>query len=122
MKEILVFGNPLVKEDNLAIEIAKELKIPDVKFVICDSFSDILNYNKKEITILDIIENIDKVIIFKDIEKLKINKFTAHDFDLAFNLKLMKKMGKINNITIIGIPQKGDKEKIKKEIIRFINK
>lgn len=122
MKEILVFGNPFVKEDSLAIELAKEIKIPGVKFVICDSFSDILDYDKKKVIILDVIKNINKVIIIKDIKKIKFNNsLTAHDFDLAFNLKLMKKLGKIEDITIIGIPQRGDKEKIKKNITRIIN-
>lgn len=100
----------------MAIEISEKLKIPGFEFIKCESFNDI-DLNEKNLTILDVVEGIDKPILIKDIDKLRINKsVTAHDFDLAFNLKLMKAMGKIEDVKIIGIPQKGGKAEIFKEI------
>lgn len=116
MKTILVFGNPLVEEDNLAVETAKELKIPGYGFKLCNSLSDVLS-QKGDLIILDVVENLKKTTLIKDIDQIKPSKsLTAHDFDLGFNLKLMKTLGKIKEVKIIGIPQKGDKEKIKKDI------
>ena len=121
MKTILAFGNPLVKEDSLAIEIAKDLQIPGYEFKICSSINDLLNFKGSELIILDVIENIKKTALIKNIVEIKLNKsVTAHDFDLAFNLKLMKSLGKINKIKIIGIPQKGNKEEIKNGIRTFL--
>ena len=31
-----------------------------------------------------------------------------HDFDLAFQLRYLKKLGKLGEITIVGIPQEGE--------------
>jgi len=121
MTTVLCFGNEFLKEDSLAKEIADEIKVKDVSFVKCDSLNNIIECKDKDIFILDVVEDINKVIQIKDINQLKENKlFSLHDFDLGFFLKLMKTMGKIKNINIIGIPQKGKKEAIKKEIINII--
>jgi hypothetical protein len=32
----------------------------------------------------------------------------VHDFDLAFQLRYLKKLGKLGEVTIIGIPQEGE--------------
>ena len=120
MKTVLCFGNEFLKEDSLAKELADELKIPNVKFIKCDSMNDILE-TKGDIIIMDVVKGIDKPIIINDINQLKTNKlYSLHDFDLGFFLKLMKETGKIKSINIIGIPQKGDKEEIKEEIKELI--
>jgi len=44
---------------------------------------------------------------FSDIDKIELSpQVSLHDFDLGLNLKLMKKLGKIQKATIIGIPPK----------------
>lgn len=117
MKKVLVFGNPLIEKDNLAIKISEELSIPGVEFIKCESFSSLLNFKGEELIILDVVENLKKTALIKDIDRINLNKsLTTHDFDLGFNLKLMKILGKIKRFKVIGIPQKGDKEKIKRDI------
>ena len=32
----------------------------------------------------------------------------AHDFDLPFQLRYLKKLGKLGTVTVIGIPQEGE--------------
>ncbi len=120
MKTILCFGNEFIKQDSLAKELADELTIPNHKFIKCNSPNELLNI-KGDIIIMDVVKGIDKVIIIKDLDQLKTNKlYSLHDFDLAFFLKLMKETGKISSIKIIGIPQKGNKEKIKQQIKKLI--
>ena len=120
--KIYCFGNEFLENDSLAKEIADEIKIDGVNFLKCDSPTDIV-LEEKEIIILDVVESIDKTIIIDDINQLKDNKiYSLHDFDLSFFLQLMKKTNQINKVRIIGIPMKGNKENIKEDIIKIINK
>ena len=124
MVTVLCFGNEFLKEDCLAKKIADEIKLEGFEFIKTDNVDDILNYaNSDELYIMDVVENIKKTILIKNIDDLKSSKIcTLHDFDLGFYLKLMKEIGKIKEIRIIGIPQEGDAEKIKKEVRDMLKK
>jgi Ni,Fe-hydrogenase maturation factor len=104
--KVLVFGNPLLKQDSIPIKLLPKLKqkFPNIEFKEIDPTED-LDKQGKNLIILDTVQNIDKVTIINDIEKLHTNKiYSMHDFDLALNLKLLKKLNKINSVKIIGIP------------------
>jgi len=118
MITVLCFGNPYVDEDNLAVEIAQEIKIDGVEFKILQNPDDILNYKDQDkLFILDVFRNLDDLIVVKDINKLEENKiFSLHDFDLGFFLKLMKQTGQLKETIIIGIPNGGDKFLLKEKI------
>lgn len=121
--KILVFGNPEIKEDSLATEIAEEVKIKGYEFITCNNPDDILFYSDEDLYIMDVVKDIDEVKIIDNIEMLKKSGFVSlHDFDVAYFLKLLKKLNKIDKIKIIGLPQKGNKEKIKKRIIKVLSK
>lgn len=110
--KLLVFGNEMIEEDRLAIEIARSM---DHEFILCEDPTQIMEH--KDAVILDVVENLDKVILIDDIDQLRAHSlYSLHDFDLGFFLKLMGNAKLIENIQIIGIPQKGDKKKIKQEI------
>ena len=121
---ILAFGNELIEQDNLAVKISKELKLENADVERCYSVNDLFKYqNYENIFILDVVRNLNKVTLIEDINKIKTHKlYSLHDFDLGFFLKLMKQLGKLKEIKIIGIPQKGDKEIIKKEIKEILKK
>ena len=118
MIPVLCFGNPYMGEDNIAVELARELNIKGYEFRILTNPDDILLYKDQEtIIILDVFNNIDDVIVVRDVDELKRNRiYSMHDFDLGFFLKLMKNAGKLKNIVIIGIPQEGHREDIKQKI------
>ncbi len=119
---LLVFGNEFLKDDNFAIKISKEIKLPNTDIIRCYSVDDMFKvqgYDK--VFILDVIKNIKEVTLITDLDKIKDKKlFSMHDFDLGFNLKLLKEVNQIKDINIIGIPQEGDKESIKKEIKKIV--
>ena len=122
MITVLCFGNEFLKEDSLAKELADEITIEGVKFIKCNSPDEILDKDLDKVVILDVVKDLDKVILFDDIDKIKERKlYSMHDFDLGFFLKLMKKTKQITTIKIIGIPQNGEKDSIKKEIIKSLN-
>jgi len=118
---VLAFGNEYVKEDSLAIEISKELKLDNIEVKRCHSVDDLYNYQDYErIFILDVVKDIEKTMLITDIDRIKGHKlYSLHDFDLGFFLKLMKELGMLKEIKIIGIPQEGDKETIKEDIIKL---
>ncbi len=115
--KILVLGNEFIEEDSFAKEIAKSLseqhKIIDIKdsFQFLDEIQNKEPENSKEIIIIDVVQNLKEVKLLK-IEDLSENKIlSAHDMDASFFLQLLNP-----DVKIIGIPQKGDKERILKEI------
>jgi Ni,Fe-hydrogenase maturation factor len=110
------FGNPLVKKDSLPLELIPDLReeFPKIEFIEAGDPEDIVG--KKEVNIIDTADNIDRVreIDLGDIKEHKC--CSLHDFDLAMTLKLMKKMGKLKSLKIIGIPPSYSKKQAMKEL------
>jgi Ni,Fe-hydrogenase maturation factor len=122
-KIIHIFGNPLLDFDNLPLKLAPKLEklFPEIDFVITDP-SENLEPIDGELIIIDTIEGIEKVTVIDDIEKLETGKiFSLHDFDLAFNLKLLQKIGKLKRVKIFGVPMDGDEKEILEQLGKIIN-
>lgn len=110
--KIYVFGNQDVPEDNQAYEYAREIQqnLPQVEFVFIKPNQDLPFAGEKDVVIMDVVAGIEEVRLLTgtDLEKLKLPpRTTVHDFDLGFQLKLLKKLGKIGNVKILGIPMTG---------------
>lgn len=121
-KTIHIFGNPLLDFDNLPLKLAPKLKklFPEIDFVITDP-SENINPIDDELIIIDTVEGIEKVILIDDIRKLETGKiYSLHDFDLAFNLKLLQKIGKLKSVKIFGVPMNGDEEEILEQLEKLI--
>ncbi|MCX6766494.1 MAG: hypothetical protein NT170_01790 [Candidatus Moranbacteria bacterium] len=121
-KTIHIFGNPLLDFDNLPLKLAPKLRkiFPEIDFVVVDPNENLKPINK-ELIIIDTVDGIKKVTLLDDLEKLKTDKiFSLHDFDLAFNLKLLQKIGKLKRVKIFGVPMKGDEREILDELVKLI--
>lgn len=58
-----------------------------------------------------------------DIDKIESSpNVSMHDFDLGFQLKLMKKLGKIDKVTIIGVPQNINESQVLEQIKQTLGK
>jgi len=116
---VLVFGNPYLEYDSLAVNIAKELE-DSADFVICSSPEQIME--EKFDYIMDVVEGIDEVKVFDNLKLLNPHRmFSLHDFDVTFFLGLMEKLGKVDKVKIIGIPMEMDKNKAKEKILEIIH-
>ncbi|PLX27964.1 hypothetical protein C0583_01870 [Candidatus Parcubacteria bacterium] len=117
-------GNPLMKEDSLPFELVPMLEKhfqEKIKFVHHDPNDNLPVLNR--IFILDVVINTIDVITIENEKQLETESiYSAHDWDLAFNLKLLLKMNKLKSFFIIGIPPSGDVDKIKKDVIAIIDK
>lgn len=103
---IHIFGNPLLPFDNLPIKLSPKLKkrFPNIDFIIQDP-NENLKPKNKELIIIDTVLGVKKVTVINDIDKIQLEKtYSAHDFDLGFNLKLLQKIGELKKVAIFGIP------------------
>jgi Ni,Fe-hydrogenase maturation factor len=110
---IYIFGNQDYKDDSLAIILSEKFKnkFKQINFIRVLPNEDLPFIDEKNVIILDTVLGIDKIteIKNKDLDKLILSKsLTVHDFDLGFQLKYLQKLGKIGNVTIIGIPMNRD--------------
>jgi len=111
--KILVFGNVLVEEDNLSIRILPKLRqlFPDVEFLHVDPTESLETHGENLIAI-DVVHGINKPTIITDPRTLILpNVNSMHDFDLAYNLKLLISVEKIKSIKIYGLPHDMSEEK-----------
>lgn len=124
MNTVLCFGNPHIKGDSIAIELAKELKVINFEFIISMYPDEIYNYkNVDEIYLMDVVKGLDKVTLITDLNQLKIKQpISLHDFDLGFVLKLMKATGQLKSIKIIGLPLGVNKEEIKSQVEELLSR
>lgn len=115
--QILFFGNPLIEKDALILKIIPRLreKFFEIEFLETDPTED-LTKSGRNLKIIDVVEGINEVRLLslnnlKNFDKLIINNvFSMHDFDLGYNLKLLKKLNLINSVKIICIPINMDEE------------
>jgi len=113
MKNILIFGNPLVESDSLAVKLIPKLKniFPQINFIHLDPTENLEDYGENLIMI-DVVQNIKEPIIITDLKKLKLPIVNSmHDFDLGYNLKLLVEFNKIKSVKIYGLPSDMQEEK-----------
>ena len=119
--KIYIFGNPLIKEDSLPLKLVDKLKkeFPSIKFSEFDTVEDL--ELEKELNIIDTVKGIKKVELIEDIDKIITDKiYSMHDFDLGYNLKLLKKMKMIGKVRIFGIPSNISEKEAFKQLCKLI--
>jgi len=124
IKTIYIFGNPLLDFDSLPVKLLPELKkkFPEYDFIIADP-NENLKPKNKELIIIDTVVGTDKVIVFDNIDKIQNSpRYSMHDFDLGFNLKLLKKIGALEKATIFGVPAKIKKQAALKQLIFLLKR
>ena len=110
--KVYVFGNEYVAEDKRAIEVAREMEstTAGISFVFVNPNEDVPFVDERRVVILDTVEGIQEVTLVEGdrIDGLILSpRGSVHDFDLAFQLRYLKKLNRLGEVTIIGIPQAG---------------
>ncbi|MFH1290717.1 MAG: hypothetical protein ABIH92_04895 [Nanoarchaeota archaeon] len=111
MKTIYILGNPSFESDSLPVKLLPKLQssLPEFKFIHLDPTENLPE--EEHLILIDTILNLKEIKVLTNIDKIQSSpNVSMHDFDLGFQLKLMKKLGKIDKVTIIGVPDKGDEE------------
>ena len=121
-KNVYVLGNPLVDIDNLPIKLLPKLQkhFPGFSFIHFDPTEE-LPVNNKELIFIDTVLGLKKVTRFNGLNHWTISpRVGVHDFDLPINLHLMQKLGKIKKVVIIGIPEKGNQQRILAQVSHYL--
>src|SRR5215203_966654 len=110
--KVYVFGNEDVSEDSRAIEAVEKLDhaIAGVSFVFVKPNEDVPFVNESYVVILDTVDGIRDVALIEGDETdalILSPRGSVHDFDLAFQLRYLRKLDKLGDVTIIGVPQEG---------------
>jgi len=103
--KISVFGNFDLKEDNAAIKSIPWLKkkYPGVEIKIEDPVEGLKPVD--DWIIVDACAGINKITVFEDLDKFEsLRRVSVHDYEVAMELKLLKKLGKIKKLKIIAVP------------------
>lgn len=107
---VWVFGNPDIAIDSLAVKTAEKLqgKLPGVVFNLVKPGEDLPLPGGEQMVIMDVIDGINEVCVLKNPIDILVSppRNTVHDFDLGFQLKYLQKLGKLDAVTIIGLPMK----------------
>lgn len=109
--KIFVFGNKDSSFDRAAFSVARKMRkvFPKLEFTEVGTNLDLPFKPGPPVVIMDAVEGINRVELISnsDLGRL-INKrsLSVHDFDLGFQLKYLKKLGKLGDVRIIGIPMK----------------
>ncbi len=124
--KIYVFGNPLVKEDSIPLKLLPDLKksFPKIEFIITDPNENFPPKDENNLVILDTVIGIKKPLILNlnDFDSKKNTPVSPHDYDLLFHLLLLRKLGKIRTVKIIGLPINFNRKKYLTDILILINK
>lgn len=118
---IYVLGTPLLKQDSLPLKLLPKLKtlFKNISFIHLDPTENIPE--EDHLILIDTVLDTDQIKIIKDINRIQSSpNYSLHDFDLSFNLKLMKKLNKIDKVTIIGLPFSIKEESALKELKKII--
>jgi len=109
---IYVFGNEDVQKDNIALKVSQALRgvIGGVRFVCVKPNEDLPFSEGENVVIMDAVYGLTSVALLSldDPDSLTLPPRTStHDFDLGFQLKYLKKLGRIGKVKLIGLPMKG---------------
>jgi hypothetical protein len=110
MKQQIVYivGNPAVRRDNVPFRILPQLRrvFPSVDFREADPNENFVP--EEGSIIIDSVEGIDAVQSFDSLDDFAAHHtVSGHDYDLAFHLRVLQKLHKINSVTILGVPVRG---------------
>lgn len=112
-KTVFYSGNIILGCDNKPHLLIPHLKkkFPQIGFLHYDPTEELPENFSGKFILIDTVTGISKVTVFSNLNKFSPSpRVTLHDYDVLLNLKLMMKLKKIKEVTVIGIPQKGNLE------------
>jgi len=73
--------------------------------------------------LMDVVKGLEEVKIIENFDSIETKKiFSLHDYDLSYEIKLLKKIGKIKKVFLIGIPFGKSEKEIEPQIHLILRK
>jgi Ni,Fe-hydrogenase maturation factor len=109
---IFVFGNPDLPVDALPVRLVSKLKakFPRHEFFVKDPNEE---WDVPEkLMVIDTVKGINEVKQFNSLDSFtSAPRVSMHDFDALTQLRFLQKLGKLKEVTIIGVPPEMDEQK-----------
>ncbi len=122
---IYVFGNSFVPGDSTALILYPQLqkKFSSVSFIPVDPNENFPPQCERNIIILDTVQSLHEVSLFDfdDLADVDKSPVSPHDYDILLHLLLLKKTGRIDRVTIIGLPYRVKKKIALKKVEHIIS-
>lgn len=121
LRKVVCFGNELLEEDRLAIDVGRQLKaeLPCFEFLFARNPETLLNYeNEKQVFVLDVVRGISEARFVEKSELKGKSIFSGHDYDLGTFLLLSN----LKNVKIIGLPAGMKLAQAKKQAKQLLEK
>jgi hypothetical protein len=119
---IYIVGNEVVEEDRFPLLIVKKLQkeFPHHTFEEVDPNENFIP--EEGSIIIDTVEGIAAVTWFDTLDAfVQTRSITPHDYDLGFHLLFLRKLHKISEVRILGVPKKGKYEKTLRDVTDAIH-
>ncbi len=103
---VYILGNPLLPSDFMPLKMIGQLQkaFPDIEFKELDPSEELPD--EKVLVFIDTTEGNDDVRVLEDLDRIcEEPRYSLHDFGLGTHLKLMRKLGKLEKVAVICIPQ-----------------
>ncbi|OIO51841.1 hypothetical protein COY93_01640 [Candidatus Uhrbacteria bacterium CG_4_10_14_0_8_um_filter_58_22] len=103
--DILVFGSSAYEPDSLPLKILPNLRrrLPDDRFLALDPNEEW--EVSGDLTVIDTVINLTEPTIFRSLDAFRTSpRCSTHDFDALAQLRLLSKLGRIGQVTVIGLP------------------
>ena len=116
---IFIFGNEDLEMDSLPVKMLPELKenFPQHEFIFQDPNEE---WDLDEpFFVIDTVEGLPEPHTFNGVDAFEDTpKLSMHDFDALSNLRFLKKLGKLPEVKVIGLPVEISKQRA----LKFISK
>lgn len=122
-RTVYVLGNPILKQDAIPVKLLPILRkqFPNIQFVQWDPTEGLPTLTDEHLIILDSVIGLKAVTVFSDLKHFALTpRVSAHDYDLTIDLGILKKLGKLPPLTLIGIPAEGKKNTVTREVIKIL--
>ncbi len=104
--KLLLLGNPSLPSDNVAFKVGALLEREGFKTRILENPLDLLDEDLEQAVILDAAEGVDEPTLLTNLDRLGLGRLCSlHDFDMAFFMKLLKRLDKLGAVRIIALPR-----------------
>ncbi len=104
-KQVFVFGNPELPADSLPLRLLPSLRkrFPDVSFLFLDPNEE---WDPPDpLIVVDTVVGVPEVHTFRGLKEFgAAPTVSMHDFDALFNLRYLAKLGRLGEVTVVGVP------------------
>ncbi len=104
---ICFLGTQIEATDALPLSLIERIKeeFPEDVIIHYDPTEELESANTNRIILIDTVMGIDSITVFASAEHFLLSpRVSVHDYDLPLTLGLLRKLGKLPEVKIIGIP------------------